>query len=153
MGFFLNQSISWSLYYAEHTGRCQSRCLVTKGRRMHTLLRSLSHFTGSRVWACGLGTKAQLWVLETVLFGVSPYPAPAGTWSINTEDTVRAQSKKPGEQVTIIPHSESPQGAFICLKQGQHILKPSCHSSSDRSGVGSWSIVDLSRDDVWGWYS
>lgn len=113
MGFFLQ----WSLCYAKVAGGCNSRRLVTKRRRMHTELGCFSQFTGSRVCAWGLGRKAQLWVLETVLFGVSPCPAPAGTCSIDAEDTGRAQSKKPGEQPIIIPFWESPES--VCLPQAR----------------------------------
>lgn len=107
---------------------------------------------GGAGYARDLERKAPLRVLETMLSGVVTVPSSCRDLGHGRQKTVgRASSDIEEESGRLfISHSESPQGVFVCLQQGQRILKPRCHSSPDRSGVSSRSIVDLSRDDVRG---
>ena len=78
------------------------------------------------------------------------YLAPAGPCSAcmcarththtNTHNRRCWEGRKHNLAERLIIHSpipERPQGVFVCGEQGQYVLKPSCHSSPDRSGVGS----------------
>ena len=100
-------------------------------------------------WGVDRKTSSESWGLG--LFGVDSVPGShralqhahthTHTYThTHSHDRKCREGRKRNLAEWLIIHSpipERPQGVFVCGEQGQYVLKPGCHSSPDRSGVGS----------------